>query len=175
MQPQGQNDYKALLTEVIKKQIVILGPDITLVKARNVAGLTVADDGTVTAISGEPQQITQSLIDQFVQLSGLIVKKTMEPLLTYHADEAQAAASPAPAPTTQPVQPAPIPQPAVMPTAPAEQPTQPVTQAATTPTVSMQPTPSVPQPATDTVQPSPTDQIDAETQKIIDEALKQSA
>lgn len=80
MQP--NQDYKQLLSDVIKKQIVILGPDITLAKARNVPGLVVATDGTVTDISGIPQEITQKLIDQFVQLSGEIVKKTMEPLLS---------------------------------------------------------------------------------------------
>lgn len=81
MQPTSNQDYKQLLTDVIKKQIVILGPDITLSKARNVKGLTVGNDGTVTEVSGNPQEVIQSLIDQFVQLSGLIVKKTMEPLL----------------------------------------------------------------------------------------------
>lgn len=81
MQPQTDGDYKKLLTEVIKKQIIILGPSITLVKARNVPGLTVADDGTVVTLSGNPQEITQKLIEQFMELSGLIVKKTMEPLL----------------------------------------------------------------------------------------------
>ena len=75
-------EYRKLLTEIIKKQIIILGPDITLVKARNVSALTVADDGSVTAISGDPQQALQALIDEFVLLSGLIVKKTMEPLLS---------------------------------------------------------------------------------------------
>src|SRR6185312_7826062 len=80
-------DYKQLLSQVIKKQIVILGPDITLVKARNVPGLVVADDGTVTDISGNQQQITQQLIDQFVQLSGEIVRKTMEPLLTINSSQ----------------------------------------------------------------------------------------
>lgn len=74
-------EYKKLLTEIIKKQIVILGPDITLVKARNVSSLTVADDGSVTAVAGDPQKALQALIDQYVSLSGLIVKKTMEPLL----------------------------------------------------------------------------------------------
>src|SRR5258708_23894476 len=70
MQPQqGQQDYKKLLTDVIKKQIVILGPGITLAKARNVKGLTVADDGTVTNMQGQPQELIQALIDQFVQLS----------------------------------------------------------------------------------------------------------
>ena len=84
MQP--NTDYKKLLTEVIQKQMVILGPSIALAKARNVKGLTVADDGTVVNIDGQPQELIQGLIDQFVQLSGLIVKKTMEPLLSLYPD-----------------------------------------------------------------------------------------
>lgn len=92
--PPAQTDYKKLLTEVIQKQMVILGPGITLTKARNVKGLTVADDGSVTDIQGNPQELIQGLIDQFVQLSGLIVKKTMEPLLSAYPDGA-ASASPA--------------------------------------------------------------------------------
>ena len=86
MQPPSNTDYKKLLTEVIQKQMVILGPNITLSKARNVKGLTVADDGTVVNIEGQPQELIQGLIDQFVQLSGLIVKKTMEPLLSMYPD-----------------------------------------------------------------------------------------
>ena len=93
-------DSKQLLTAVIKKQIIILGPDITLAKARNVPGLVVADDGTVTDLSGDPQQITQKLIDQFVQLSGEIVRKTMEPLLNAN----QTPTPPPPTVTSQPVQ-----------------------------------------------------------------------
>lgn len=84
MQPQTPEEYKKLLTDVIKKQIVVLGPSITLAKARNVKGLTVSDDGTITDIVGDPQQVTQQLIDQFMELSGLIVKKTMEPLFSIH-------------------------------------------------------------------------------------------
>ena len=86
MPPTGNTDYKQLLTEVIKKQMVVLGPNITLAKARNVSGLTVSDDGSVTELRGDPQELIQALIDQFVQLSGLIVKKTMEPLLSLRAD-----------------------------------------------------------------------------------------
>lgn len=82
-------DYKKLLTDVIKKQIVILGPQITLAKARNVKGLTISDDGTVTAMQGSPQELIQDLINQFVQLSGEIVKKTMEPLLSVYPDGAK--------------------------------------------------------------------------------------
>lgn len=114
MQPTGQQDYKQLLTQVIKKQIIILGPDITLAKARNVPGLVVADDGTVTDISGDPQQLTQKLVDQFVQLSGEIVKKTMEPLLTMNQ-------TPAPTIPVAPVIQTPAPQPVTQ-TPPTAQP-----------------------------------------------------
>ena len=77
----NQEGIKTLLTDVIQKQMAILGPAVTLSKARNVAGLTVAEDGTVTAITGSPSEIVQNLISEFVQLSGLIVQKTLEPLL----------------------------------------------------------------------------------------------
>ncbi len=100
-------DYKTVLTEVIKKQMVILGPDITLAKARNVHGLTIADDGTVTNIQGHPQELIQSLIDQFVQLSGLIVKKTMEPLLSIYPDGNGVTESQSGQPTQSTIQPTP--------------------------------------------------------------------
>ena len=109
-----QTDYKKVLTEVIKKQMIILGPDITLAKARNVHGLTIANDGTVTDIQGHPQELIQALIDQFVQLSGLIVKKTMEPLLSVYPDGA--------APIINPVQDQTVPQ-----TTPPPPPTTPLT------------------------------------------------
>lgn len=115
---QANQDYKKLLTEVIKKQIVILGPDITLAKARNVAGLVIADDGTVTDISGSPQEITQQLVNQFVQLSGEIVKKTMEPLLSMNNQTAPNAATPVitpPVPTIPVVPPTPTPSAPVIP------------------------------------------------------------
>lgn len=106
MEGKSIGDYQKLLTEVIKKQIVILGPDITLVKARNVPGLTVADDGTVTAISGDPQLLTQKLVEQFMELSGLIVKKTMEPLLGMSGSvQTPAAAMPVTATPSIPPQP----------------------------------------------------------------------
>ncbi len=78
---QVDQQYQKLLTEVIKKQILVLGPNISLAKARNVKGLTISEDGTVTAISGNPQELVQQLIDQFMELSSLIVKKTIEPIL----------------------------------------------------------------------------------------------
>lgn len=79
--PKDIENYKKLMTEVIQKQVVILGPDIAIMKARNIKELTVSDDGSVKDIKSDPQAILQKLIDEYVALSGLIVKKTMEPLL----------------------------------------------------------------------------------------------
>lgn len=79
--PQTKEDYKELLTEVIKKQIVVLGPDVAILKARNVEGLKISEEGDVNEISGDPQKVLQKLIDQYVALSGEIVKSTVEPLL----------------------------------------------------------------------------------------------
>ena len=77
------NSYQTLAAEIIQKQTVILGPGIAISQARNVEGLTVSDDGSVTNIAeGREQEIVQSLINEYVSLSGLIVKKAMEPLLS---------------------------------------------------------------------------------------------
>jgi len=81
-----ENQYKVLLTEIVKKQIVILGPDISVLKARNIKGLTVDDDGTVTAIDGDPQKILQELIDEYMSLSGLIVKNIVGTIMTKYPE-----------------------------------------------------------------------------------------
>jgi hypothetical protein len=82
MSPQIDTDYNKLFSELIKKQMMVLGPDITLAKVKNVTGITVTPAGEVQKIEGDPQQLLQALINQFVELSGMIVKKTMESILT---------------------------------------------------------------------------------------------
>ncbi len=81
MSPAPAN-YQQLLSGVIKKNMVILGPDITLMKARSVKEITVTDDGTVTSLSASPEKITQALIVQFSQLSDVLVQKTFTPLMS---------------------------------------------------------------------------------------------
>lgn len=73
----SKDEYKQMLTEIIKKQIVILGPQIAILKARGVLGLKVSDDGTVTDIEGPEQVVLQKLIDEYVALSGEIVKNAV--------------------------------------------------------------------------------------------------
>ena len=92
MQPTTDTDYKQLFSQLIKKQMLILGPDITMAKVRNVTGLPGDAMGEVQKIEGDPQVMLQGLINQFVELSGMIVKKTMESILTSYPGMAGIAA-----------------------------------------------------------------------------------
>lgn len=77
MEPTSKEDYKMILTEIIQKQIVILGPQIAVLKARNVPGLSVSDDGKILDITESEQVVLQKLIDEYVALSGEIVRNAV--------------------------------------------------------------------------------------------------
>ncbi len=81
-----QENYKNLINDIIAKQTVILGPDIVILKARNVAGLTLDATGKVTDISGDPQQVLQNLINEYIALSGQIVRNILSPVLAKYPD-----------------------------------------------------------------------------------------
>jgi hypothetical protein len=74
--------YQKLLTEAIRKQIIILGPQITLVKTRNIPGLIVSEDGSVVSLGEKPIDTVTRFLEQFRELSAPLVKKTMQPLLS---------------------------------------------------------------------------------------------
>lgn len=76
-----QQDYQSLLTDLIKKQMVMLGPSVALSKAKKVSSLQVLEDGQVTAINGDPQQALNALANEYMQLSGEIANATLKSLL----------------------------------------------------------------------------------------------
>ena len=78
--------------------MIILGNAITLTKARHVPGLTITDDGTVTATSPNPQNDITLFLEQFRDISTPLVKKTMQPLLSAVTPAMQATQPPAPKP-----------------------------------------------------------------------------
>jgi hypothetical protein len=81
-----EEKYMSLMSEIIAKQSDILGPDIAILKARNVAGLEIGDDGKVTNISGNPQEVLQKLVNEYVELSGLIVKNALGSVFEKYPD-----------------------------------------------------------------------------------------
>lgn len=72
-----KSQFIPLISEVIKKQIVILGPDIAILKARTIPGLKVEEDGSVKDYSGDPKEVVKSLVNIYVELSGMIVKSAL--------------------------------------------------------------------------------------------------
>jgi hypothetical protein len=81
-----KEQYVALISEIIKKQSLILGPEIAILKARSVPGLMVDNDGKVTGVGDNPKETLQSLVDQYVELSGLIVKNALGSIFAKYPD-----------------------------------------------------------------------------------------
>ena len=79
-------DYKNLINDIIAKQTVILGPDIVLLKAKNVPGLVLDSKGGVVEIQGDAQIVLQKLIDEYIALSGQIVKNILGPVFAKYPD-----------------------------------------------------------------------------------------
>lgn len=80
-------DYKNLITEIIRKQMDILGPEIALRKASNVKGLKINEFGQVTSLaSGDPQIVLQKLVEEYISLSGEIVKNILGPVFAKYPE-----------------------------------------------------------------------------------------
>lgn len=78
--------YKAVMSEIIIKQSVILGPDMAVARAKKVSGIEIGDKGEVLSISGDAADALKRLIDTYVELSGQIVKNALGPIFTKYPD-----------------------------------------------------------------------------------------
>ncbi|HSX08597.1 MAG TPA: hypothetical protein VLF93_00405 [Candidatus Saccharimonadales bacterium] len=95
--------YQKLLNDAIRKQMTILGRQITLMKVKNIQGLTVTDDGSVGTLGNNPETVVRQFLEEFRELSSPLVKKTMQPLLSAIGPSlTEATAQPAAPQTGQP-------------------------------------------------------------------------
>jgi hypothetical protein len=79
-------EYQKLINEILAKQAIVLGQDIVMLKAKNVAGLNLSADGTVESITGNPEEVLQKLVDEYIALSGQIVKNILNPVFQKYPD-----------------------------------------------------------------------------------------
>lgn len=79
-------NYKNLINDIIAKQTVILGSDIVMLKAKNIPGLNFNSEGQVESIDGNPQEVLQNLISEYISLSGQIVKNILNPILAKYPE-----------------------------------------------------------------------------------------
>jgi hypothetical protein len=75
---ENKKQYLLLLSEIIAKEAVILGPDMAILKARSAAGLSVDNNGNVTDIDGDAAEALQELTDGYAELSGQAAKDVID-------------------------------------------------------------------------------------------------
>jgi len=75
-------DYAEVLTSLIQKQMVVIGPDMTFNLIKKVGSIHVDQNGKVMLIdSSEPKTLLINLLNEFLELSELIAKYSVEILL----------------------------------------------------------------------------------------------
>lgn len=74
------------MTDIIAKQSIILGPDMSLLRAKKVSGISFSSDGKVTDIQGDPADALKRLIDSYVELSGQIVRNALSSIFTKYPE-----------------------------------------------------------------------------------------
>ncbi len=74
-------EYKKMLTDLVRKQMIVLGPNIALDKARKVPGVVITESGEVQGISGDPHLVLKSVANEYMNLSGQIAQMTLNTLL----------------------------------------------------------------------------------------------
>lgn len=67
--------YKQILTKLIQKQILLTGKTVTLDKIKNIHGLRVEDDGTVTAIGDNVNATLDQVLEAFTDFPSLVTAR----------------------------------------------------------------------------------------------------
>lgn len=83
----NQNEqYKLVMSEIIAKQSVILGPDMAVARARKIPELEVSSEGKVLSVNGDPAIAMEKLINTYVELSGQIVRSALSTIFTKYPE-----------------------------------------------------------------------------------------
>lgn len=72
---QDPSSYREVFTSIIKKQMMLLGPQVVLSKIQNINGLKVAEDGTVISITKSPDDILEQIFSLFMDFPGRVAAK----------------------------------------------------------------------------------------------------
>jgi hypothetical protein len=79
-------NYKRALSDLIKKHMTILGPNIALDRAGKVPGLQIDQSGEVLSITGDARMVFKSVVHEYMGLSGQITQTVVRVLLEEHPE-----------------------------------------------------------------------------------------
>lgn len=75
------DDYKKVISDIIKKQIEVVGPAIALAVARKVPAIKLAQDGEVIEIAGDPRVVFEQIAEEYIAFSGEISKMILKSVM----------------------------------------------------------------------------------------------
>ncbi len=85
----GIQFYKKFITEFVREQMIVLGPNLAVDTANLVPGLQVNDKGQVTDITPEGNQILHLLVQEFTKLSPQLTNYSVHTLFSRYPDIAE--------------------------------------------------------------------------------------
>ncbi|MEK7097624.1 MAG: hypothetical protein AAB906_02145 [Patescibacteria group bacterium] len=80
------DDYKTVISDIIKKQIEVVGPTIALAVARKVPAIKLAQDGTILEIIGDQKIAFEQVAEAYISFSGEISKMILKSVMKSHPD-----------------------------------------------------------------------------------------
>lgn len=75
-----EEQYKAVISEIIAKQSLILGPGMAIMRAKKINEIIISPEGHVVEVKGDPAEALKKLVDVYVELSGQIVRNALTPI-----------------------------------------------------------------------------------------------
>lgn len=79
--------FKNLIADIIKKHVVLYGPQIAVSKARDIEGLDLSAQGEVKQVTGDSEYILRQLIAKYMDLSAHITETVILGLLEKYPED----------------------------------------------------------------------------------------
>lgn len=78
--------YKQLISEFMRQQMMVLGPNLAVSTANRVSGLEVNSSGSVIVLDKEPPKVLGELVDEFQKLSPILINHLTNLMLVKYPD-----------------------------------------------------------------------------------------
>jgi len=79
-------DYKKAISEIVKKQMEIVGPAVALSVAQKATFVKVSPSGDVLEIIGDPKSALEQVAEAYIAFSGEISKMILKSVIKSHPD-----------------------------------------------------------------------------------------
>ena len=79
-------DYKKAISDIIKKQMEIVGPVVALSVAQKATFVKVSPSGDVLEIIGDPKSALEQVAEAYIAFSGEISKMILKSVIKSHPD-----------------------------------------------------------------------------------------